>query len=127
MNESIAIASVVVPVLLAMVLLLLGIIGFFIARYMRSIDFKMNALDRIEKELEGVKVKVDNNADTTTELCERLQAVESHVNNTERIAVMERTLQVLEEEVKQLRNWRHDENGRRHEAGLAAAVHAAHP
>lgn len=109
-GDYIAIIGIVVSVLLALVLLLLGVIGWFVSQWMRAINKNLECLPVIQVELGQMKVKVDQQGTTLSETSKRLARVEEHVSNTERIALMEQRLASAEREVEGLRKHWHRSN-----------------
>ena len=107
MLDYVGIIGIVVSVLLAMLLLLLGIIGWLIVDRLRSMDGRLAALPKIEVDIASLKGTAEHHAEKQDEFCDRLEKVESHVTNTERIALMELRLTKAEEELQHNRKFGH--------------------
>ena len=104
MTDYVGIIGIIVSVLLALLLLLLGVIGWFVTQRLKQLDI----LPVIQIDMASLKTSAQHHAEKQDEFCDRLEKVETHVSNTERVAVMEREIKGLEEEVKALRQFRHD-------------------
>ena len=111
MSDWIAIIGIVMSVLLAMVGLLVGVIGFLLSRYLGSLDRGMvvanQELHKIQTNMAGLTVKVEEQSECSQEMAQRLKKVEDHVNNQAQIAVMEQRLGKLDEDSKYYRNFGH--------------------
>ena len=110
MADFIGIIGIIVSVLLAIVGLLLGIIGYFFTGRLRSIDGSLKCLPEIQVELAGMKVRVEQQSEKQGKFCdlqtifsERLTDVEKHISNQERMAVLEESMKTIKEELSRLR------------------------
>jgi hypothetical protein len=110
MQDYTAIIGIVVSSLLALLLLLLGIIGYFFAQWMRAINKNLECLPVIQVELAGMKVKVDQQGAVLADTNKRLGSVEAHVSNTERIGLLEQRISSNEKEIESLRRHWHRMN-----------------
>jgi DNA repair ATPase RecN len=98
-NVLIAVIAIVVPVLGGCFGILMAVLGWLAAGRLKHIDKKLDSLPEIDKKLAAVETKVDTHAAALSQFGERMQRVESHVSNTERIAVLEKALTTLDSEV----------------------------
>jgi hypothetical protein len=82
-------------------------IAWLIKDRLTSIGEQLKSLPRLETEMAEVKRDVKHHAERQDEFCNRLEKVETHVSNTERIALMELRLSKAEEEIIGTRKFGH--------------------
>ena len=118
--------SIIMTVAGAVYTALMGIVGYLIHGRVSSIDdttkaigVELRTLDRkvvdIGTEVVEIKTTQKHHGEQLDEFCERIERVETHVANTERLTVLENTMHTAAEEIKELRAWRHSSNDKQHE------------
>lgn len=109
-SDSINVIGIVVIVLMGIGGVLSSVIGYLIISRLKAIENSVEPIPRIQVELEGMKVKVDQHSEQQGDFCDkqeefgkRLMDVEKHISNTERIAVLEKAVKVAEDEILKMR------------------------
>lgn len=103
-NLLIAVVSIVVPT----VGVFLAIIGWFASRQLKSIDKKLDTLSTIEKDMATTQTTLKYLGERQDDFCQRLEHVETHVSNQERIVRVETQMGAMNDELKLLRAFRHE-------------------
>jgi hypothetical protein len=93
------VAGIVMCVIGFVLTTFVAVVGWLIKDRLSSIGEQLKPLPKIETELAEVKVTQKHHSEKQDEFCHRLEKVETHVSNTERIALMELRLTKAEEEI----------------------------
>jgi uncharacterized coiled-coil protein SlyX len=115
--------------------LLLFVIGYFVndklgsiqmqnAKFSTDLGTLAENAKQTDTHIAEMKTHVAHHAGKMDEFCDRLKSVETSVLNTERIAVLERSLAMQEKEINELRHWRHSMADGPHIDGLKRAIAA---
>jgi low affinity Fe/Cu permease len=111
-----------VTVIVALVGVLLSVLGYLAGRHLNSIDRKLNVLPTLQVQIAEVKTKQEYHTEKQDDLCERLERVEAHVSNNERIVHLENSLKNIEKERDYERSYRHWVAGALHVLALKSGV-----
>jgi hypothetical protein len=101
------IIGIAVTIIIAIVGILLSILAYLASRHLSSIDDKLNVLPAMQTQIAEVKVTQKHHTEKQEEFCERLERVESHVNNTERVVSLEKKLEQVDKDRTYERDHRH--------------------